>query len=411
MVTWTAFGILAVSYGVQFSFGVFLPDILEDTGWSRTQLSLVISAYIFLYSVLSGFSGAMTDRTGPRKVIVFGAFFLGSGYALTGIAQDLWQFSIALGLIAAIGMSATFVPCSATVARWFDRDRGKALGIATSGGSFGGFLVPPIAGVLINAYGWRTTYVILGLTAAILMVGASFLIVRDPSEKGLEVDGEDKPSESAPKKPVWGYTRAEAMRTPIFWVAGGIFFFTWMAVFMPLVHLVPFAEDLGIGKATASTMISAIGVGGLLGRTATGIISDRIGRIPSLASALVLQVVCFAVFASADGLALLVPAAVGFGFSYGGTTTMFPAIFSDQFGQGHIGAIVGAVFAVAGSSAAFGPAIAGYLYDLTGSYRLAFAMGGVMNMVGLGLVAALHILLARQDKLGTAPRPDTVPNP
>ena len=193
VVTWTAFGILAVSYGVQFSFGVFLPDIVEDTGWSRTQLSLVISAYILVYSVLSGFSGAMTDRSGPRKVIVFGAFFLGLGYALTGIAQNLWQFFIALGLIAAIGMSATFVPCSVTVARWFDRDRGKALGIATSGGNFGGFLVPPIAGLLINAYGWRTTYVILGLVVAILMVGASFLIVRDRSEKGLEVDGEDNP--------------------------------------------------------------------------------------------------------------------------------------------------------------------------------------------------------------------------
>ncbi len=390
VVTWAAFVILAVAYGIQFSFGVFLPEIIDDTGWSRTQLSLAISAYIFVYSALSSLSGSLTDRSGPRRVIVFGALFMGGGYVLAGAARERWQFFVALSIIAAIGMSATFVPCSATVARWFDRDRGKALGIATSGGSFGGFLIPPLAGIMTNRYGWRTTYALLGIAAMLILIGASRLIVRDPSEKGLDVDGDPRPVTHTPSEPIWGFTRAEAMRTPVFWVAGGIFFFTWMAVFMPLVHLVPFAEDLGIGKATASTMISAIGVGGLLGRSGTGIISDRVGRLPSLAAVLALQVGAFAVFATASNLALLLPAAVVFGFSYGGTTTMFPAIFSDQFGQAHIGSIVGAIFAGSGSAAAFGPAIAGYLYDLTGSYRLAFATGGGMNLVGLFLVIALR---------------------
>lgn len=394
VVTWAAFGVLAISYGIQFSFGVFLPDVAEDTGWSRTQLSLAISAYIFVYSALSGFSGSLTDRTGPRRVIVLGGLFLGCGYVLTGFAQELWQFFIALSLIAAMGMSAAFVPCSATVARWFERDRGKALGIATSGGSFGGFFIPPLAGVLTTAVGWRATYMILGASAFILLLLASRLIVRDPAEKGLEVDGRPRTAArpgtaTTTIRPVWGLTRAEAMRTPVFWVAGGVFFFTWMAVFMPLVHLTPFTEDLGIGKATASTMISAIGVGGLLGRTGTGVISDRIGRLPSLASVLVVQIASFSVFATSSSLLLLFPAAVAFGLGYGGSTTMFPAIFSDQFGQAHIGAITGAIFAGSGSAAAFGPAIAGYLYDLTGSYRLAFAMGGAMNLAGLLLVLAL----------------------
>ena len=394
--TWTAFGVLAIAYGVQFSFGVFLPDIVAETGWSRTELSLVISAYILAYGVLSGFSGSLTDRSGPRRVIVVGALFLGAGYVAAGAAQELWQFAVAMAVVAAIGMSATFVPCSATVARWFDRDRGKALGIATSGGSFGGFLIPPIAGVLTGAVGWRWSYAILGLAALVLLLAASLLIVRDPAERGLEVDGVAAPELDREPIEVWGLTRAEAMRTPVFWVAGAIFFFTWMAVFMPLVHLVPFAEDLGIGKTTASTMISAVGVGGLLGRTSTGLVSDRIGRLPSLAVVLTVQVLAFGVFATGESLLVLVPGAVAFGFAYGGTTTMFPAIFSDQFGQAHIGAIVGAVFSVAGSSAAFGPTIAGYLYDLTDSYRLAFAIGGGMNLVALSLVGVLRLCLARR---------------
>jgi len=406
VVTWTAFAILAVAYGIQFSFGVFLPEIVADTGWSRTQLSVAISAYVLGYSLLSGFTGAVTDRSGPKRVIAVGAVFLGLGYVLVGVAQEYWQFFVAMALVAALGMSATFIPCSATVARWFDQDRGKALGIATSGGSFGGFLVPPVAGVLTGAVGWRATYVILGVVAVVALLGASLLIVRDPGEKGLMVDGVTGGSDGhgeraagagatdcAPVEAVWGATRAQAMKTGIFWVAGAIFFFTWLAVFMPLVHLVPLAEDLGIGKAAASTMISAIGIGGLLGRTATGIISDRIGRLVSLAAVLTLQVGAFTVFAAGSGYWALFVAGVAFGFGYGGTTTMFPAIFSDQFGQANIGAIVGAVFTVAGSAAAFGPTLAGYLYDLTDSYRLAFAVGGALNLVGLGLVGVLRISL------------------
>lgn len=407
VVTWSAFTVLAVTYGVQFSFGVFIPEIVEETGWSRTQLSLVISLYILVYGLLSGATGVVTDRIGPRKVIFAGGVFLGVGYVLAAASQELWQFLGALALVAAIGMSASFVPCAATVTRWFERDRGKALGLATSGGSFGGFLIPPIAGILTGSLGWRGTYVVLAVSTTALLTLAAYLMLRDPSEKGLSVDGVDRDgvTPAASADPEWGYTRGEAMRTPEFWVTGAVFFFTWLAVFMPLVHLIPFAEDLGISKAAASTMISAVGIGGLLGRTATGVISDRIGRLPSLAAVLTIQVVAFAVFATSSELAILFPTAAAFGFGYGGTTTMFPAIYSDQFGQAHIGAIVGAVFAVAGSAAAFGPAIAGYLYDLTDSYRLAFAIGGAFNLVGLLFVGVLRWFFKRQ----AAPPPTTAP--
>jgi MFS transporter, OFA family, oxalate/formate antiporter len=407
VVTWSAFTVLAITYGVQFSFGVFLPEIVEETGWSRTQLSLAISVYILVYGLLSGVTGVVTDRIGPRKVIFGGGLFLGVGYVLAAMSQQLWQFFVALSFVAAIGMSASFIPCAATVTRWFERDRGKALGLATSGGSFGGFLIPPIAGLLMGPLGWRGTYVVLAVSTTALLMLAAYLMLRDPSEKGLHPDGvaRDGAATATRAEPEWGYTRREAMAMPEFWVTGAVFFFTWLAVFMPLVHLIPFTEDLGIGKAAASTMLSAVGIGGLVGRTLTGMISDRIGRIPSLTAVLAIQAVAFAIFATSSEFAVLVPTAAAFGFGYGGTTTMFPAIHSDQFGQAHIGAIVGAVFAVAGSAGAFGPAIAGYLYDLTDSYRLAFAIGGALNLVGLLFVGML-CLLHRRD---TAPRPATAP--
>ena len=407
VVTWSAFTVLAVTYGVQFSFGVFLPEIVEETGWSRTQLSIAISVYILVYGALSGLTGVITDRIGPRKVIFVGGLFLGAGYLLAALSRELWQFFLALGLVAAIGMSASFIPCAATVTRWFERDRGKALGLATSGGSFGGFLIPPIAGLLAGLLGWRHTYVVLAVSTSALLTVAAFLMLRDPAEKGLRPDGAapDETEDAAGPETEWGYTRREATRMPEFWVTGAIFFFTWLAVFMPLVHLIPFTEDLGIGKTAAATMLSAVGMGGLAGRTLTGLISDRIGRLASLTIVLSIQALAFGIFATSSDFVVLFPTAAAFGFGYGGTTAMFPAIHADQFGEAHIGAIVGAVFAVAGSAGAFGPAIAGYIYDLTSSYRLAFVIGAGLNLVGLLFAGVLRLLRTRHTDAHAATAP------
>ena len=119
VVAWTAFGVLSITYGIQFSFGVLLPSIVEDLGVSRTAASLCFSVYVFVYSALSSVSGSVTDRRGPRIVLVSGAVLLGTGYLLSALSQQLWQLLVALGLIAGMGMSASFVPCNATVVRWF----------------------------------------------------------------------------------------------------------------------------------------------------------------------------------------------------------------------------------------------------------------------------------------------------
>jgi MFS family permease len=187
-------------------------------------------------------------------------------------------------------------------------------------------------------------------------------------------------------------TPGEAARTPLFWVMTSVFLCTWLVVFLPLVHLPPFAEDLGIDATVAATLVSAIGVGGLLGRTLTGGVSDRIGRRASLAVVLGVQVVAFLVFAASDGLVALYPAAIAFGFGYGGTTTVFPAIVADEFGRAHAGAITGLIFAGAGCAAAVGPFFAAWMYDLTGSYRTAFVLSAAVNGLALLLVGALRLV-------------------
>jgi len=389
-----AFVVLCVAYGIQFTFGVFLPAISADTGWDRASLSWPYSVYVFVYSALGVVTGRCTDRWGPRVVLAVGGCLLGCGIVLMSQVRALWQIYLFLGLIAASGMSAAYVPCNATVVRWFTQRRGLALSITSSGASFGNFLFPPLVAVLIAAYGWRKTYLLLGLVGVSFIGLCSAFFVRDPEKMKLYPDGR-RPPERVPSSIVDGgeitadWTLASAKRTTAFWLLNAIFTLTWLVVFMPMVHIVPFAVDLGISSVRAAMTISVIGLAGFAGRLLLGPISDRLGRIPALGLCLFLQAVSFLAFIFTTGLASLYPAAAVFGFSYGGATALFPAIVGDFYGRTAVGSIVGFIFALAGSPAAFGPLIAGYVYQVTGHYHAAFMLSAGLNVVALLLLLLL----------------------
>jgi len=394
------FGILFVAYGVQFSYGVFMPAMAAETGWDRTSLSLAFSIYVFVYSILGAASGWCTDRFGPRLVVACGAVLLGGGLALTSRADALWQLYLSLGLIAALGMSAIYVPCNATVVRWFVWRRGLALGIASSGHGFGNLLLPPLAAVLMAAYGWRTAYLMLALAGALVILLCALVLVRDPERLGLHADGIAPAAASGrtaqpqgaspaadPGEVVW--TLASARRTAALWLLMAVFTMTFLVIFFPMVHLVPFALDLGIAPVRAALVIGFVGAGSLAGRLLSGAVSDRLGRQRTLCMALSLQALAFLGFWGSSSAALLFASALLFGLATGGASTLFPAIVGDFFGRLSVGAIFGFVWAIAASAAAFGPLIAGYLYDVTGSYADAFVLSAALNLAAACLVLLL----------------------
>jgi len=303
----------------------------------------------------------------------------------------LWQVYLVLGLLAASGMSAAYVPCNATVVRWFTLKRGLALSIASSGASFGMFIFPPLTTALITMYGWRGAYLILGSLAACAIIGCASFIVRDPERMGLHPDGQLQ-ERLLPEKAAMdiaesaSFTLAEARHTGAFWLLNVIFGLTWVVVFMPMVHIVPFAIDMGISPFRAAMTISVIGFAGFAGRLAIGTLSDRFGRVATLGMCLLLQGLSFAAFTISSGLVLLYLTAAVFGFSYGGVTALFPALVGDFFGRAEVGAIVGFIFALAGSPAAFGPLIAGYMYNATHSYWTAFELSAALNLASLLLL-------------------------
>jgi len=397
-----AFTALFVVYSIQFSFGTFVDDIVEDTGWSETRLQLIFAVYIFTYSSLSAVTGALTDRVGPRRVVAVGSVLLTAGYIIWATAPNLWIAFLGLGVVAPLGMSASWVPCNATVVRWFVERRGTALAIATSGTSMANIIAPPVAATLVKAYGWRTALASFALTGGAAMLLSSLWFRRDPESMGQFPDGKDGPPTPLDQTLISstdGLTAKAASRTRTYWLILGMYALTFVVVFVPFVHSNQFAIDLGIDEITAATVISSIGVGGLAGRLLVGPISDRLGRKRLVVAAFALETLAFFGIAASNGLTLLYPSAVVFGFSYGATVTMLPALVGDYFGREHAGAIVGRIFGTAGSLAAIGPYVAQLLVDSSGSYRFAFVLSGVAN--GAALVMASRLPASGQSAATT----------
>jgi MFS family permease len=374
-----AFAVLFMAYGAQYSFGVFFAALLDEFRWSRASLAGAFSLYAFAYCLFGYPAGRLTDAWGPRAVIALGGVFLGTALAGMAFVHALWQPYVLYGIVAALGMGTAYVPCNTTVVKWFVARRGLAVGIASSGGSAGTFALPPLAHLLVARLGWRAAYLVFGAAVFILLNVVARVMHRDPESVGLAPDGGTPAAARVDDAPAWSLARA--MRAPAFWLLGGAFTLTWLPVFIPLVHLVPFTRDLGHSSFVAASVVSALGAGAVLGRLLMGGVSDRLGRRPTIVVAMAMQAVAFLGFVAARDLPLLYGAALVFGYSYGTISTLFPAIVGDFFGRGQAGTLVGFLFALAGSMAAWGPLAAGAVYDATGSYRLAFWVAAALNVV------------------------------
>ncbi|OGL19507.1 MAG: hypothetical protein A3K12_02995 [Candidatus Rokubacteria bacterium RIFCSPLOWO2_12_FULL_71_19] len=383
-----AFVVLFLAYGAQYAFGVFFAALLEEFGLSRASLAGAFSLYAFVYSGCGALSGRLTDGLGPRAVIALGGGFLGLG--LMGMSQvsAIWHPFVLYGIVAALGMSTAYVPCSATVVRWFVEQRGLAIGIATAGGSLGTFALPPIAYLLVTSVGWRWAYVVFGSVILVALNLVAVVMRPDPESLGLAPDG--RPPGAAGRRAdggARGFSVREATRTGAFWMVWAVFAATWVPVFVPLVHLVPFAQDLGVPALLAATLVSALGIAAVAGRVLMGALSDRIGRRAALAAGFALQAIAFAAFPSARALPALYAAAAAFGFSYGAISALFPAVVSDFFGREHSGSLVGLLFTLAAPLAAGGPVGAGWIYDRTGGYEPAWWLSAGFNVLALALLA------------------------
>ncbi len=390
-------GVLAmiVMYGTQYSFGIFFKPVLTEFGWTRAETSGAYSLFMILQGIFCIITGRLTDRFGPRLVITGSGLFLGLGYILMSQIGAIWQLYLFYGLLAGIGMGG-WVPLLSIVARWFIKRRGLMSGIVVSGVGIGTIAMPPIANQLIFSYSWRTSYIIIGSVALAVMVVTAQFLKREPSEMGQLPYGADKAEVVSSDSEARAFSVREAIRTRQFWIVSAVYFSFLFCIQTTMVHIAPHATDIGISAIGAASILSVIGALSIFGRLGMGSAGDRVGNRRSLVIVLILMAIAIFWLQFARELWMFYFFALIFGFGYGGSVAVESPLVADFFGLKSHGAIFGVIVFIALIGGATGPLVAGRIFDITDSYRLAFLVGAVLITAALILAALFLKPIRRQ---------------
>ena len=380
---------LLVVWAGYYTFGIFFRPVLDEFGWTRAMTSGAFSMSTIVTGVLAVLMGSLTDRFGPRLVMTFCGLMLSVGYFLMSRIGAVWQLYIFYGLILGVGMSGGYIPLMTTVARWFVRRRGLMMGVVVSGVGVGGLIGPPLANRIITAYGWRTSYLILGgVVTGIVLLSAQFL-KRDPAQLGIVALGEDDLDIQASNSGIKSLSVREAIRTSQFWMVCGINCCFGIGLFSILVHVSPHVIDLGISPAIAAGVLATIGGSSFVGKLLSGRAADSIGSRMTLGIGLALMAAAYLLLASAITVWVLYVFAIIFGLAYGACVPSIPHLVAGLFGLSSNGAIFGTANVFFNIGGALGPFFTGLVFDLTGRYRIAFLSWAGVCLTGLILAAIL----------------------
>jgi len=374
-----SFLVTFISFSIRYSFGIFSDSLLAEFGWTKT---LIFGVSLFS-TIVGGLSnilmGRLSDRYGPKITVGVNGFLVGLGMVLCSQISALWQLYVFSSLLVGVGMGVAFAPPMAITSRWFVKRRGLALGIVASGIGIGTLVMSPVITYFISAYRWRSAYVIVGFIAWIILISAAFMLKSSPVEKNaLPYDKNRKEGGNLNE----GWDILEAAKTRSFWLVLFSNSLWNLCLQMIMFHIYLYAkESIGTSPMVAAGVLSLIGLGSIFGRIAVGAASDRIGTKRAWLFCLVCQVVMMFWLTEAKNVWMLYVFAPVFGFSYGGIVPLIPAIDAEFFGTRNLGAIVGLVGVGATVSGALGPFLGAYIFDLTGSYYLAFLLGAVATVL------------------------------
>jgi MFS family permease len=391
------FAVTFVGFGCVYSFTAFIDALQREFGASRGSVSMVFSLAAFLYFGLGSISGPLADRFGSRRMAVAGMLLVGLGLAAVAAARSLGQVYAVYGLAVGIGVGLSYVPAMGAVQRWFTRRRAFASGLASSGIGVGTLVAPPLAALLVAHLGWRPAYVVLGVTAAIIGGGLALLIENDPRDRGLAPDGD--PPGAAAAQPA-GATLRDAIRSRRFLALYGACLACSLGVFVPFVHLGPYAVDHGVAHSSAVLLVSALGLGSTIGRFLLGGLADRLGHDRTLIATYIAMALALTIWLGATAFWPLAIFGFVFGSAYGGWVALLPAVVMDHFGGRNVSGIIGILYTSAGIGTLLGPSAAGFAFDVSHSYTLP-----ILVSIGGNAIAAALMMLVAGGRISPAPHP------
>ncbi len=381
-------------YGMQ----VFFTPIVQHFGWSRAIVSGAFGLQRLEGSIVAPIEGFLVDKYGPRKMMLAGAIIMGLSIMYLSIVNSIFMFYVAV-LMVSLGTSATGSPRNWAIVQWFRRQRGRAMGIGASGAILSGPMLFVVVW-LIESFGWRTAFVVLGLATWCIMIPLSLVFRARPHQYGMHPDG-DTPEEAeaaaaaTPRRSSMeqlsdeeSLTVMQALRTPAFWILSIIFGAETMGVSGLIVHLIPYLLSIEFSNTQAATVLAFFTVLSVFGRLGGGWIMDYISARLVLAGLLGIFVTAFVLLANMSGFHYwqVITFALLYGTAFGGMIPARGVLVSNYFGPRNFGALQGLTRSVTVVSGMMGPIMMGFVFDLTDSY--------VISLYVLAAVCAVAIPLA-----------------
>ncbi|MFC1901747.1 MFS transporter [Chloroflexota bacterium] len=389
------FLIAALSGGFVFlGFTALIEPIADEFGWSYAQISLAASLIGVELGLIAPISGLLVDRWGPRRLAVSGVLLIGFGLMFLSRISSLVTFYTGYALIA-VGISG----CSPTVlmttiANWFRKKLGIALGIVSSGFAIGGLLVPMIV-KLISVFDWRMALIIMGLTTLVIGLPFSLLFRHKPEQYGYLPDGEKSTIKTTDEVPLHpesnevAFGTKQALKSRTFWHIGLAMMFQAGLISAVVAHIMPFLSSIGIERSTASLAAMSTPLISIFGRLGSGWLSDRynkkraaIGCFVIMAFGLLCANLVFISF-----LWLIVPFLILFGIGWGGYSIIRAALIREYFGRSNFGSIFGFYAGITALGSFSGPLFAGWVFDSWASYQIAWLVFAILIFVGMLIIA------------------------
>ncbi|MBX3530617.1 MAG: MFS transporter [Rhizobiaceae bacterium] len=381
-----------VAMGAMFSLPIFLRPMAQETGWSVTGISTAMTIGFLSMAAASMVWGGLSDRYGPRPVVLTGSIVLAASLALASRAGTLIEFQLLFGLLVGAATAAVFAPMMACVTGWFDTQRGLAVSLVSAGMGMAPMTMAPLAAWLVTVNDWRTSMLIIAGIAAVLMIPAALLVRRPPAMDAA-------PGAIPADEPRSDMTVAQAVRSPQFITLMLANFFCCATHSGPIFHTVSYAVTCGIPMIAAVSIYSVEGLAGMFGRIGFGLAGDRWGAQRVLVLGLLAQAfgVLTYVFVSTLGPFYAVAALVG--FIYAGTMPLYAVIIRENFPMKMMGTIIGGT-AMAGSlGMSTGPLLGGMLYDRFDSYAYMYVLSWGMGLAAVFILMAFRPFPKREPEL------------
>jgi MFS family permease len=398
------FCILAAS-GIRTAFGVYIKPMEHELGWTRGGLSGAAALSLLLLGAVGPFLGRLADTWGARRVVIASLVLLGAGAIGTAYVRQLWHLYLTAGIVMAIGAGGLAMTTASSVAtRWFETRRGLVFGIIGAAMSAGQLLVIPLATWITLAYSWRVSYLWLGAGALVLLLPLAIAFIRNgPEDRGLRPYGATGATQTSAQ--VAALQRAgrvsvvDAARVPQFWLLMATFFVCgYTSTGIVGTHLVPHALEHSFTEIQAATALGVMGAMNIVGTLGSGWLCDRFGRRGPLAGYYFFRGVSLIFLLYVWNVPSLHLWAALFGLNWISTVPPTTALTANIFGRYSVGELSGWIFFSHQVGSALGAAIAGWVFEWSGSYAPAFVSAAIMAIIAAGLS-----MLIRDEPVSTRP--------